>query len=110
MIAERGQLLSQLECSKIPERDAHSDLPRKKWKMRSLGEVLADALKILNPDGNEDVSTKRWLTRNALRAVCDAVIAGGGCPAPLKVKFSTPIEAALMELPASKDRFQHWRN
>ncbi len=52
----------------------------------SLGELLKKAEEVLNP--GLCVSTSRaWIARNAVRALCEAIIHQGEITAPLKVKI-----------------------
>jgi hypothetical protein len=62
-----------------------------KWRGdESLGELLEEAVQILNPDCDPDTVSidARLIARQAVRAVCEEIIRRGHISLPLEVSYS----------------------
>jgi hypothetical protein len=62
----------------------------KRYGNESLGELLGEAVKILNPDCDRETasSNAQLIARRAVRAVCGEIIRRGYLTLPLEVSYS----------------------
>jgi hypothetical protein len=60
----------------------------KSCDLDSLGELLDEALDVINPDRDDNARDLRWFVPHAIRAVCEEVIRQGCVPLPMEVSFS----------------------